>query len=350
MINQEQIHSLLPAPGDLQRQLPLSAPQAAFVRQTRTQIREILQGRSPRKLLIVGPCSIHDIAEAREYATRLVDLSSRIQDKFLVVMRTYFEKPRTALGWKGLLYDPHLNGQPNLTDGLHITRKFLLELAACQLPTATEFLDPFVHYYIGDLISWGCVGARTTGSQIHRQMASLLPLPIGFKNPIDGECQIAMHSIASAATAHTLLGLTAQGQIAQIQSNGNRDCHLVLRGSEYGPNYDENSVRAAVAKLESMGLPTQLLIDCAHDNSGKDPRRQAEVFVSVLDQMVSGNPQIAGLLMESYLHAGNQPLPNAGSAPRYGISLTDACMDWQSTEALILEAYSRIDCGSYVLQ
>jgi 3-deoxy-7-phosphoheptulonate synthase len=340
MINRYYHTEILPSPGELYRELPLSLGQRAFINQVRSQLRDILQGRSPRKLLIVGPCSIHNIAEAREYADRLKALASRTEERFLLIMRAYFEKPRTALGWKGLLYDPHLNGQPNLKEGLTLARRFLLEMADMKVPAATEFLDPFVHFYLGDLIAWGCVGARTSSSQIHRQMASLLPLPVGFKNAIDGDCSVAINSILSAATPHALIGLTADGRVAQLQSTGNPHCHLVLRGGDSGPNFDAQTIHRAALKLQALGLPTQLLVDCAHDNSGKDHRRQSGVFQDLLEQLTSGTPHIAGILMESYLCAGSQPPFH--EPLRYGVSLTDACMDWESTEALLIEAHGRL--------
>lgn len=341
MINHSYQTVTLPSPEEVHRELPLGVAQSSFINLTRTQIRDILKGRSERKLIIVGPCSIHDIQEASEYASRLKGLAKRFEDKFLIVMRTYFEKPRTAIGWKGLLYDPHLDGQPNLRDGLSLARRFLRDMADLRMPTATEFLDPFTHYYLGDLIAWGCVGARTTGSQVHRQMASLVPIPIGFKNAIDGDFHVAINSIVSAATPHTLMGLNTKGQISQLQSVGNQHCHLVLRGGETGPNFDSQSVHHAVSKLHMHGLTSRLLVDCSHDNSGKDHRLQPKVFQALIEQMTETS-HVAGVLLESYLCSGSQPPPTHLEPLRYGVSLTDSCMDWESTETLLTDAYKRL--------
>lgn len=332
----------LPSPRELRNQFPISSQQEAFVQKTRTSIHDILSGRSQRQLLIVGPCSIHDVEEAKEFARRLRQLATQIGDQFLVVMRAYLEKPRTTLGWKGLLYDPLLDGSADLKSGLEISRRLLLDLADLKVPVGTEFLDPITPHYLGDLISWGCVGARTAASPIHRQMASSLSIPIGFKNAVDGDCDIAIHGALSANSAHSYIGLTEDGRVAQLHSRGNAYCHVVMRGGENGPNYDAHSLAQVKRRLESHRLLGRLLIDCSHDNSGKDHRRQPMIFRSVIEQILAGGSQIAGLLLESYLLAGNQSPPGTKTPLRYGVSLTDSCLDWKSTEQLLLWAYERL--------
>lgn len=339
----------LPSPEQLRRSLPISPRQHAFVEQSRATIRAILHHQSPKKLLIVGPCSVHSIIEAREYASRLRELSDRLQAHFFIVMRTYFEKPRTAIGWKGILYDPHLDGSHQVRQGLELARQLLLELADMQVPAGTEFLDPITPHYLGDLISWSCVGARTAASQIHRQMASHLNLPVGFKNSVEGHYEVAINGVLSGSTPHTFLGISPEGCIAQLSSPGNPDCHVILRGGDERPNFDPETVHRVSSRLQALRLPQRLLIDCSHDNSRRDHRRQPAVFQAVFDQIVA-HPQIAGLLLESYLCAGNQEMPQQPSPLRYGISLTDPCLDWESTENLLLWAHQLLAETSYVHQ
>lgn len=332
----------LPSPRELRKQFPISGRQEAFIQKTRASIHDILRGRSQRHLLIVGPCSIHDVEEAKEFARRLRHLSTQIGDQFLVVMRAYLEKPRTALGWKGLLYDPQLDGSANLNSGIEISRRLLLDLADLEVPAGTEFLDPITPHYLGDLISWGCIGARTAASPIHRQMASSLSMPIGFKNAVDGDCDIAIHGVLSANTPHSFIGLAEDGQVAQLHSRGNAHCHVVMRGGENGPNYDAHSLAQVKRRLESHRLIDRLLVDCSHDNSGKDHRRQPMIFREIIEQILAGGSQIAGLLLESYLLAGNQLPPSTQTPLRYGVSLTDSCLGWDSTEQLLLWAHERL--------
>lgn len=332
----------LPSPGELLNKYPLGLKQKLFIESARNQIVDILEGVNPRLLLIVGPCSIHDLTAAKEYALKLKELASKVSDTFLVLMRVHFEKPRTTLGWKGLLHDPYLNGSHNIDAGLHLTRQILLELAEMEVPTAAEFLDPFSCYYLSDLISWSCIGARTSESQVHRQTASALPMPTAFKNGTSGNIEGAINGILTAAAPHVFLGLNEQGQIARICSNGNPYCHMVLRGGENKSNYDPESISAAISRLEASQLPTNLIIDCSHDNSQRKHEQQQIVFKSVIHQILEGQKNLKGLILESHLRAGNQPLPKDLSLLQYGISITDSCIDWTTTESLALWANEKM--------
>ncbi len=325
----------LPTPEQVKQRLPTNSAQAAVVIQTREAIRAILAGQSEKRLLVVGPCSIHDLHAAKEYAVRLHDLALRVKDQFVVVMRAFFEKPRTTTGWKGLLYDPHLDGSNDIIEGINLSRQMLLDLAELGVPAATEFLDPVTPLYFGDLVSWGSVGARTTASQIHRQMVSALSIPTGFKNGTNGNVDIAINAILSASMAHAFIGLSEEGQAAIIHSQGNRDSHVVLRGAYTGPNYDSESIDRVLKRLELMDLPKRVMVDCSHDNCGKDHLRQTSVFQSVIQQITSGNHSIIGLALESFLSAGNQPFISKDSLLKQ-VSITDPCLDWDSTEELIV--------------
>ena len=334
---------VLPSPQELMNELPRMPHHQAFIEQTRQEIRNILDFKDNRLLLIVGPCSIHDITAAKEYATKLHDLSRQISDTFLVIMRVYFEKPRTTLGWKGLLYDPHLNGSNSIHTGLRSTRQLLLELAAMEVPAASEFLDPASIYYFGDLVSWGCIGARTASSQTHRQIASGLSMPLAFKNSTEGNIEIAVNGVLSGKTPHAFIGMNELGQAALIHSMGNPDCHIALRGGETKPNYDDESIRHALSCLEKAGLPQRILIDCSHDNSRRNHELQPLVFQNVIKQAIDGNNAIRGLILESNLFAGNQSLSLDSSQLKYAVSLTDPCLDWETTKKLILWAYAQIN-------
>ncbi len=323
---------LLPSPEEIKSKYPCTGIQNNFIASSRKKIIDILNGSDTRLLLIVGPCSIHDCTAAREYAEKLKKLSTELENDFLIVMRTYFEKPRTSTGWKGLLYDPYLNQSCEIETGLSLSRQLLLDLADLELPAATEFLDPFTSLYYGDLISWGCVGARTTASQPHREIASGLPLPIGFKNSTDGNIDIAIHANLAAGMPQSYISLNDSGRPIARHTEGNPHCHIVLRGSEAGENYDPSSIELSLKKLESSGLPPRLLIDCSHDNSRRNPETQCIVFQSVLNQFIEGNSNIRGMLLESNLNGGSQPLSNSLT---YGISVTDPCLDWTSTENII---------------
>lgn len=332
----------LPSPQELRQRLPASHSQQAFIAQSRRAIQEIIQGKSSKRLLIAGPCSVHNITEALEYAKKLHHLSLQLKDHFFIVMRTYFEKPRTSIGWKGLLYDPYLDGSHAIEKGLEMSRHLLLELAAMELPAGTEFLDPAVPAYLEDLISWGCIGARTAASQIHRQMASDISLPMGFKNSVYGDYDVAIHGVYSASKPHTFFGINAEGRIAQKTSTGNPYCHVVLRGSEEGPNFDPITIQHVSDKLKNLSLTSRLLIDCSHGNSYRNWAQQEPVFQKIVNQLISQDLPVAGFLLESYLFSGNQEMPQSSFPLRYGISLTDPCLDWESTADLLHKAHAEL--------
>lgn len=336
MMNEFVLDEILPSPHEFKRGLPITLKQNLFIHKTRQEIVDVLSHHDPRLLLIVGPCSIHDVQSAYTYAMKLKELTHEVSDKFLIIMRVYFEKPRSTVGWKGLLYDPDLNGSYNIQAGLKLTRELLLELAENHVATAAEFLDPLSSYYLGDLISWGCIGARTCESQIHRQLASGLPMPIAFKNGTSGNIDAAVHGLLSASASHHFIGINELGKIAKLKTNGNPNSHLVLRGGNEGPNYDPPSIQHALGLLHQYGLPLRLLIDCSHDNSYKKYENQPNVFQSVIHQFIEGERHIRGLLLESHLFAGNQAIPQDKSKLRYAVSLTDPCLDWASTERLVL--------------
>lgn len=330
----------LPSPQRLLEEFPCTSKQRQFIDTKRQEIRNILDGLDGRLLLIVGPCSIHDITAAKEYASHLRTLSKSIGDTFCIVMRVYFDKPRTVLGWKGLLNDPWLNGSHDIATGIRWTRQLLLDLAEMEIATASEFLDPAAAYYFSDLISWGCIGARTASSQVHRQLASSLPMPVAFKNSTDGNVGIAVNGIVNASKPHAFIGMDACGNSSVVRAAGNQHGHLVLRGGENRPNYDPQAISEALACLKAAELPPRLLIDCSHDNSMRQHELQATVFQSVLNQTVEGNHEIKGILLESHLNSGNQALAADQSQLKYGVSLTDPCMDWEMTKRLILWGYS----------
>tara|TARA_A100001391_G_scaffold145209_3_gene102811 strand:+ start:670 stop:1728 length:1059 start_codon:yes stop_codon:yes gene_type:complete len=324
----------LPGPAALREALPLGAAQADQVRDHRDQVRAILRGEDPRLLVITGPCSLHDRDAALEYGRRLKALNDQLGDRLLLVMRAYVEKPRTTVGWKGMLYDPHLDGRGDLAEGLQRSRALLLDLVELGLPVATELLSPLAADYLADTLSWAAIGARTTESQIHREMVSGLALPVGFKNGTDGELGAARDAMGAAAHPHAHLGIDDHGHPALIQTAGNPDTHLVLRGGRRGPNYDAASVAAARDALESAGLRPRLVVDCSHANSGKDPARQPAVLDELLAQRRAGDRTVAGVMLESHLHGGQQAL---GPELRYGVSITDACLGWEATEAALTE-------------
>lgn len=333
----------LPSPQDLLRELNPTSEQRSFINASRNEIKNILNGQDPRLLLIVGPCSIHDPSAAKEYALKLKELRESIADTFYVVMRVYFEKPRTKMGWKGMLHDPWLNGSQDIATGMRWTRKLLLELADMNIPSAAEFLDPSSMYYLSDLISWGCIGARTAASQTHRQMASGLPMPTGFKNSTDGNVDIAINGILSASVPHSFIGMNPQGYPSIVRTQGNQDCHLVLRGGKRKANYDPQAISHALNRLRSTtDLPLRLLIDCSHDNSKRQHKRQIPVFQSVIHQIIEGNQNIKGILLESHLNEGNQSLVADLSQLKYAVSITDPCLDWDSTEQLIRWGYAML--------
>ncbi len=331
---------LLP-PVSLHRDLPLDTFSAEIVSQTRRRIKSILNGTDSRLLVIVGPCSVHDVEAAKEYASRLKLLRERFSGQLEIVMRVYFEKPRTTTGWKGLINDPHLDGSYDINTGLRRARSLLLELAHIGIPTATELLDPVVPQYIADLISWTAIGARTTESQTHREMASGLSMPIGYKNGTDGTIGVAINAMEAASKPHHFLGINHDGAASIISTTGNPDGHLVLRGGSTGTNYDLESVSKVVQQLANSGSTDKVMIDCSHGNSNKDFRKQSDVLRVVSEQIKKGSTSIMGIMLESHLVEGNQKLPNDLSTLVYGQSITDACINIDTTESL-LEELSRI--------
>jgi len=332
-------------PRALKAELPAAEASNRTVAASRERVVRILNLEDPRLLVVVGPCSIHDVAGALEYGRRLNDLRQELADRLEIVMRVYFEKPRTTLGWKGLINDPHLDGTYDIETGLKAARRLLLELTAAGLPAATEFLDPIIPQYIDDLITWVAIGARTTESQTHREMASGLSMPVGYKNGTDGSLQIAIDAMQSARASHSFLGIDQDGITSIIRTTGNPAGHVVLRGSRERTNYDAASIREAEAKLAQAGLPPALMVDCSHANSGKQPARQEGVWRNVLDQRASGTRSIIGLMVESYLEEGNQPFPQPVADLRHGVSITDACIGWETTERVLREGYRRLAEG-----
>lgn len=333
---------LLPSYQELKSCFPLSLHQQSFIERSRSTIRQILDGQDPRLLMIVGPCSIHDTIAAKEFASQLKRLSLELSTHFFFVMRAYCEKARTSLGWKGLLYDPFLDGSNNLKVGLCRTRQFLLELADLEVPAATEFLDPLTAGYYEDLISWGSIGARTTSSQVHRQFASNLQMPVGIKNGTDGDLLSVVHSTLAVSHPHTYMSLSNTGQLIMTHSEGNPDTHVVLRGGRSGPNYDSQSIYEVLSHLRHAHLPQRLLIDCSHQNSGKRHDRQPAVLQTLLHYFKEGQRSIRGCLLESFLLAGHQPLINPKDL-QYGLSITDACLSWETTEHLLRWAASYLE-------
>lgn len=329
----------IPTPGHLKEIYPLTDPHDLFVHNSRTQIRDILSGRDNRLLVIVGPCSIHDPKATLQYASKLKKLATEVRDTMYIVMRAHFEKPRTSTGWKGILHDPHLNGIPDLPKGLELTRKVLWELIDLEMATACELLDPSTPSYFSDLICWGCIGARTTTSQIHRQMASALHIPIGFKNSTDGNISHAISGVVAAGTPHSMLGIDDNGQLIARYTAGNKDCHIVLRGGEDCPNYDADAITHALKLLQKERLDARLLIDCSHDNSRRDPKEQITVFNSTLEQRLKGNHAIRGMIIESFLQEGHQEM---GQALEYGISITDGCIGWTETETILQSTAEKV--------
>ena len=321
------------SPEQLTNEFPLTEKGSETVAVARSAMQDILHGRDDRVIVISGPCSIHDPEAAIEYAQRLIKPLQKYKDKLLVVMRVYFEKPRTTLGWKGLINDPHLDNSFQINEGLRKARKLLLELADMGIPAATEYLDLISPQYVADLISWGAIGARTTESQCHRELASGLSCPVGFKNGTGGNIQIAIDAIGSALHPHHFLSVAKGGHSAIFQTNGNPDCHLILRGGKH-TNYDPESIKAAAEKMKKSGLNPAIIIDCSHANSGKDPDRQVIVCQDVAGQIANGEASIKGIMLESHLVAGNQKVVE-GEPLTYGQSITDACMNWDDTDMLI---------------
>ena len=327
----------LPTPADLEAELPVPAAVQQTVLRGRREIQRILAGDDRRLLMIVGPCSIHDERSALEYAGQLAALSEELREHVLIVMRVYFEKPRTTVGWKGLVYDPDLDGSFDIAGGLRRARQLLIDVGELGLPASTEFLDPIVPQYLAELIAWTAIGARTTESQTHRQMASGLSMPVGFKNGTDGNVQVAVDAMVAAREPHSFLGIDHEGRTCTVHTSGNPDGHMVLRGGSGGPNYGADAVHEVYEQLSSTGLRPQLLVDCSHANSAKDHRRQAVAFRDVVQQRAAGDRGILGLMLESHLFEGNQPLTDTPEDLRYGVSVTDACIGWDETATLLRE-------------
>ena len=332
----------LPTPVELCNKIQRSSDVEQFVVETRNAINKIIFGDDPRLLVVVGPCSIHDLESGREYAERLAKLSQELSDRLLIVMRVYFEKPRTTVGWKGLIMDPKLDGTSDIPLGLEIARSFLTEVLELGLPTATELLDPITPQYIADLICWSAVGARTTESQTHRQMASGLSMPLGFKNATNGDLKVAINAIQAASQPQTFLGIDNAGQANAITTKGNPNCHIVLRGGSDGPNYSAADVADAQEKIAKDNLEPAIMIDCSHANSNKDHELQASVFHDVVDQSIA-NKKIIGTMLESNINSGKQAFPQDKENLQYGVSITDACIDWETTEQLLRDAYKKLE-------
>ena len=321
-------------PSELLAELPLPPAEADVVLRGRKEVTEVLDGEEDRLLVVVGPCSVHDVEAAGEYARLLAARAEDLRDDLLIVMRVYFEKPRTTTGWKGLINDPHLDDSGDVNTGLRMARRLLLEVLGLGLPTGCEFLDPITPQYISDTVSWGAIGARTTESQIHRQLGSGLSMPIGFKNGTDGNAQVAVDAVRAAAARHSFPGVDPDGTPAILHTSGNADAHVILRGGRTEPNYESAAVAEALARLAAVGLPERVVVDASHDNSRKDPVRQAVVAEDLADQIAAGNRGIVGVMLESFLLAGRQDLGRDEELV-YGQSITDACMDWESTGVVL---------------
>jgi len=329
-------------PQALKQEMPLTDKAADTVANSRQAIYDIMDRKDHRLFVVVGPCSIHDVEAAMDYARRLKALADEVSDTLLLVMRVYFEKPRTTVGWKGLINDPHLNDTFDIEQGLHIGRRLLLDINELGLPAATEALDPISPQYLQDTVAWSAIGARTTESQTHREMSSGLSMAIGFKNGTDGSLDVAINAMKSVSHPHSFLGINQEGQVAIIRTKGNRYGHVVLRGGGGKPNYDSVSVSLCEQALEKAGLRQSIMVDCSHENSNKDPAIQPLVVQNVTHQILEGNRSIQGLMIESNINWGNQPIPENLSDLKYGVSVTDACIDWPTTEKAILEMRERL--------
>jgi 3-deoxy-7-phosphoheptulonate synthase len=327
----------LDAPRILKDELPADEAIVATVVEARETVRAVLNGQDSRLLCIVGPCSIHDPAAALEYAGRLAALGKELREQLYVIMRVYFEKPRTTVGWKGLINDPHMDDSCDMREGMRIARRLLLDINRMGLPAATEMLDPITPQYIADLIAWAAIGARTTESQTHREMASGLSMPVGFKNTTDGNLRVAVNAVESARRPHAFIGITQDGMTAVVRTTGNPDTHVVLRGG-HTPNYDAPSIAQCVELLTKSRLEPRVLVDCSHAQTGKDFRRQPAVLEAVIGQVCAGSGAIMGVMVESNLEAGNQPLSSGRESLRYGVSITDPCLDWVTTEQCLRDA------------
>ncbi|MGF1741159.1 3-deoxy-7-phosphoheptulonate synthase [Vibrio profundum] len=337
-ISDEQV---LITPEELKKKIPLSESARQFIQHSRETIANIVHKKDHRLLVVCGPCSIHDVEAAKEYALRLKKLSEQLSDQLYIVMRVYFEKPRTTVGWKGLINDPQLDGTFDIEHGLHVGRQLLVDLAEMEIPLATEALDPISPQYLADTFSWAAIGARTTESQTHREMASGLSMPIGFKNGTDGSLSTAINAMQAAASGHRFMGINREGQVALLTTQGNQNGHVILRGGKQ-TNYDSVSVTECEQEMESNGMDASLMVDCSHANSRKDYRRQPLVCEDVIHQIREGNQSIIGVMIESHIHAGNQSSDVPVEQLKYGISITDACIDWETTETLLHHAHKEL--------
>lgn len=331
---------LLTTPLELKKEFPLVDTARQNVLDYRQQLGRIIEGKDPRYLVVCGPCSIHDIDAAKEYALKLKALHDKYADKFLIVMRVYFEKPRTTVGWKGLINDPNLDGSFDVEKGLRKARKLLIWLAELGLPAGTEMLDPITPQYLGELFCWSAIGARTTESQTHREMASGISMPVGFKNGTDGNINVAVNALRSVSSKHHFLGINRQGSVALIKTKGNAHGHIILRGGK-SPNYDSVDIALLEERLAEENMNARLVVDCSHGNSQKDYRRQPLVFKNVVEQIMQGSQSIVGMMLESHLSSGNQKM-NGAENLEYGVSITDGCIDWQTTEELLEESYQHL--------
>ena len=336
----------LVTPAALKSLFPLSEGAEQTIIESRQTIRSILSRRDPRLLVVVGPCSIHDTRAALEYAERLKKLASQVEQSLYLVMRVYFEKPRTTVGWKGLINDPRLDDSFRIEEGLQVGRSLLVSLAEMGIPTATEALDPVSPQYLQDLISWSAIGARTAESQTHREMASGLSSAVGFKNGTDGSLDVAINALKSVSAPHRFLGINQEGLVSIIETGGNRHAHVVLRGGSDGPNYQKDSVSDCESQLEAAGIHPSIMIDCSHANSNKDPANQTRVIDDVAEQILDGNQSIIGLMIESHLNWGNQSIPKDVAALEYGVSVTDACIDWETTESSLIALSDQLDLSA----
>ena len=328
-------HETLATPEKLKAELPLDEHAANQVSAARRVIKNILSGQDKRLLIVVGPCSIHDPDAAIEYGKHLVELADKLSDSLFIVMRSYFEKPRTTVGWKGLINDPHLDDSFEVEEGLRIARKLMIELSNLGLPLATEALDPVTPQYLQDLIAWSAIGARTTESQTHREIASGLSSPVGFKNATDGRLDVAINALKSVAKPHRFLGIDSTGHVSVVSTRGNANAHMVLRGGDNGPNYSAAHIAECEQALEAAGLNRKIMVDCSHANANKQHERQALVIEDIGQQIAAGNQSIMGLMIESHLKPGNQSLKNGKSGLAYGVSITDPCIDWETTQKVL---------------
>ncbi|MEX1232899.1 MAG: 3-deoxy-7-phosphoheptulonate synthase [Planctomycetaceae bacterium] len=340
----------LPSPQLLREELPASQEDALLVVEWRKSIERVLAGEDKRLIVTVGPCSIHDKAAALDYARRLSELADKVSDQLLLVMRVYFEKPRTTLGWKGLINDPHLDDTFDMSTGLRLAREILLDVTRMKLPAVTELLEPITPQYIADLIALAAIGARTTESPTHRQMASGLSMPVGYKNGTDGNLDVAINAMQAACSPHRFLGIDSDGQTCIVHTTGNPAGFLILRGGRSGPNYSPDDLKSATEQLTKAGLSPRFMVDCSHANSNKDYRRQAEVWNAVIEQRLAGNDTIIGLMLESNIAPGHQKLTSNPADLAYGVSITDGCIGWEETEQLILSAHEKLSAESMAVR